>query len=116
MTNSKEAMHEYVKEGLRLEDLIDYQHKSVVSKTIISEPSGTVTLFAFDRGEELSEHTAPFDALVYVVDGSVEITISGNVYHLKRGEVMMMPANRPHAVHAVESFKMLLIMVKSLGQ
>jgi quercetin dioxygenase-like cupin family protein len=116
MANSEEAMHEYVKEGLQLEDLIDYQHKSVVSKTIISEPSGTVTLFAFDRGEELSEHTAPFDALVYVVDGSVEITISGNVYHLKRGEVMMMPANRPHAVHAVESFKMLLIMVKSLEQ
>ncbi len=86
------------------------------SSLAISKPSGTVTLFAFDRGEELSEHTTPFDALVYIVDGSVEITISGNVYHLKRGEVMIMPANRPHAIHAAESFKMLLVMVKSLEQ
>lgn len=112
MANNEKAVHEYVKEGLRLEDLIDYQDKSVVSKTLVSEPSGTVTLFAFGRGEGLSEHTAPFDALVYVVDGSVEITISGEVYQLKRGEVIMMPAHRPHAVHAVENFKMLLVMIK----
>lgn len=115
MANNKNAFHEYVKEGLLLEDLIDYQSGSIVSKTLISEPSGTVTLFAFGRGEGLSEHTAPFDALVYVVDGSAAITISGEEYQLKRGEVIMMPAQRPHALHAVENFKMLLVMIKNPG-
>jgi quercetin dioxygenase-like cupin family protein len=93
--------------------LIKYQRDAVVSKTIIDKPSGTLTLFAFDKGQALSEHTAPFDALVYLLDGEAEIMISGKSMHLERGEMVIMPANQPHALRAIGRFKMMLVMIKS---
>ena len=93
--------------------MVDYQKEAVVSKTIIEKKTGTVTLFAFDQGQGLSEHTTPFDALVQVLDGEVEIKISGIPFHLKQGEIIIMPANEPHALSAVKSFKMLLTMIRS---
>ena len=96
-----------------LVDMVDYQEEAVVSKTIIEKKTGTVTLFAFDQGQGLSEHTAPFDALVQVLDGEVEIKISRNPFHLRQGEMIIMPANEPHALKAVKQFKMLLTMIRS---
>jgi len=96
-----------------LVDMVTYQDGTVVSKTIIEKKTGTVTLFAFDQGQGLSEHTAPFDALVQVLDGEVEIKISGNPFHLKQNEMIIMPANEPHALKAVKRFKMLLTMIRS---
>jgi quercetin dioxygenase-like cupin family protein len=93
--------------------LIEYQAGSIVSREIISRPAGTVTLFAFDTGQGLSEHTAPFDAMVSVLDGEVEITISGRKYAMKTGDMIIMPANQPHALKAVSKFKMLLTMIRS---
>jgi quercetin dioxygenase-like cupin family protein len=98
---------------LNLSGLVDYQPGAVVSKTLIDKPAGTVTLFAFDKGQGLSEHTAPFDALVDVLDGEVEIKISGKAVLAKAGEIIIMPANQPHALKAVERFKMMLVMIKS---
>ena len=106
-------MSENLNTPQELEKLIDYQTGSVVSKTIIKKPSGTVTLFAFDKGETLSEHTTPFDALVYLVDGEAEITIGGKVNLVRKGEMIIMPANKPHAIKAKEKFKMMLVMIKS---
>ncbi len=94
-------------------DIVDYQKGAVVSKTIIEKKTGTVTLFAFDQGQGLSEHKAPFDALVQVLDGEVEIKISGKPFCLKQGDIIIMPANEPHALKAVKSFKMLLTMIRS---
>lgn len=96
-----------------LVDMVSYQEGSVVSKTIIKKKTGTVTLFAFDQGQGLSEHTAPFDAMVQVLDGEVEIKISGKPFLLKQGDMMIMPANQPHALSAVKRFKMLLTMIRS---
>ena len=96
-----------------LVDLVDYQEQAVVSKTVIEKKTGTVTVFAFDQGEGLSEHTAPFDALVYVLDGEVEITISGTPVIVRQGEMIIMPADKPHALKAVKTFKMMLVMIKS---
>ena len=96
-----------------LVDMVNYQKGAVVSKTLIEKNTGTVTLFAFDMGQGLSEHTAPFDALVQVLDGEVEIRISGKPFHLKQGEIIIMPANEPHALKAVNNFKMLLTMIRS---
>ena len=96
-----------------LNDLVAYQDGSVVSKEIIKKDKGTVTLFAFDKGQGLSEHTAPFDALVYVFDGKAEISISGKPNHLKAGEMIIMPANQPHALKATERFKMMLVMIRA---
>jgi quercetin dioxygenase-like cupin family protein len=92
--------------------LVDYQSGTVLSRTIVERNAGTVTLFAFDKGQGLSEHTAPFDALVYVIDGEVDITISGQSTRLKAGEAVIMPANKPHALKALERFKMVLVMIK----
>jgi len=92
---------------------VDYQENSIVSRTIIDKETGTVTLFAFDRGQGLSEHTAPFDAMVYIVEGEVEVKISGKSYHLKEGNMIVMPANKPHALKALSKFKMLLVMIRS---
>ena len=92
---------------------IGYANDAVVSKTIIKKETGTVTLFAFDKGQGLSEHTAPFDALVQIVDGEAEIIINEESYILRKGEIIIMPANIPHALNAKEKFKMLLTMVKS---
>ncbi len=96
-----------------LASMIEYQDGAVVSREIVKKPTGTVTLFAFDKGQGLSEHTAPFDALVTIVDGEAEITISGKPYNVKKGELIIMPANEPHSLKAVEKFKMLLVMIKS---
>ncbi len=94
-------------------DLVDYRESSVVSRTILDKKTGTVTLFAFDQGQGLSEHTAPFDALVYLLEGEAEITISGRILRLKQGEMVIMPANQPHALRASEKFKMILTMIRS---
>lgn len=98
---------------LKTLDLIDYQDGAVVSREIIRKETGTVTIFAFDKGEGLSEHTAPFDAMVQVIDGKAEIIISGNKNLVEAGEMIIMPANDPHALNAVERFKMILTMVRS---
>jgi quercetin dioxygenase-like cupin family protein len=96
-----------------LVDSVNYQDESVVSKTLIKKETGTVTLFAFDQTQGLSEHTAPFDALVCVLEGEVEIRISGTPVILKQGEMITMPANKPHALKAIKKFKMMLIMIRS---
>lgn len=93
--------------------MIEYQEGAVVSKTIIKKETGTVTLFAFDEGQGLSEHTAPFDALVYIPEGRVKIRISGKPHELGAGEMLIMPANQPHSLRALTKFKMMLIMIKS---
>jgi quercetin dioxygenase-like cupin family protein len=92
---------------------VDYQKGAVVSREILSKPTGTVTVFAFDEGQGLSEHTAPFDALVHVLDGEAQITISGELHAVAAGEIIVMPANRPHALKALRPFKMMLIMIRS---
>ncbi len=94
-------------------DMVSYQEGSVVSRTIIKKETGTVTLFAFDKGQALSEHTAPFDAMVHIVDGKAEVSITGNPIVLENGGMVVMPANEPHALKALEKFKMVLTMVKS---
>ena len=102
-----------IEEAVNLVSLVDYQDGSVVSKEVIKKDKGTVTLFAFDKGQGLSEHTAPFDALVYIIDGNAEITIAGKARSLKAGEAIIMPANKPHFLKAIERFKMLLVMIKA---
>jgi len=97
----------------RLIDLVAYQDQAVVSKTLIEKKTGTVTLFAFDAEQGLSEHTAPFDAMVEVLDGEVEITISGRPFLLGPGEMIVMPADEPHALKAKTRFKMMLTMIRS---
>ena len=100
-------------QAIRLVDLADYQEGSVVSRTIIDKKTGTVTFFAFAEGQGLSGHTAPFDALVYLLEGEAEIIISGTPVHLKSGEMVIMPANQPHALKAIKNFKMILTMIRS---
>ena len=99
--------------ALKLAGLAQYQPGAIVSREVIRKQTGTVTVFAFDGGEELSEHTAPFDALAFGLDGRAEITISGKVHRLNAGEMIIMPANEPHALNAVGKFKMALIMIRS---
>lgn len=96
-----------------LQELIGYQEGAVVSRTLIDKKVGTVTLFAFDKNQGLSEHTAPFDALAYIVDGEATVTIAGKPLQLKKGEMTVMPANQTHALVAVSRFKMLLVMIRS---
>ena len=98
---------------LNLAKMVDYQDGSVVSRTIVEKNTGTVTLFAFDKGQGLSEHSAPFDALVYVIEGTTAITISGEAFNLQGGESIIMPADKPHALDALEKCKMMLVMIKS---
>ena len=100
-------------EVLKLVELVDYQDGSVVSREIMKKQTGTVTLFAFAAGQGLSEHTAPFDASVYVLDGVAEVTISGTVYMVEAGELIVMPAGEPHSLKASARFKMLLTMIRS---
>ena len=102
-----------VGEAGSLVGLVDYQDGSVVSKEVIKKEKGTVSVFAFDKGQGLSEHTAPFDALVYILDGQVEINIAGKSHLLKTGQVIIIPANKPHSLKAIEHFKMLLVMIKA---
>ena len=111
-------MEEMKTEGLtqkpaQLKDWADYQVGSIVSRKIIQKETGTVTFFAFDQGQELSTHSAPYDALVQVVDGEAEIWIEDRPHQLCAGQILMLPANRPHAVKATKQFKMLLVMIRS---
>ena len=106
-------MQEVYGQAKKLVDLIDYQEGSVVSKMIIQKEIGNVTLFAFDKDQGLSEHAAPFDALVHVLEGEAEITISGKPNTVKEGQIIIMPANDPHALKAVTKYKMLLTMIRS---
>jgi quercetin dioxygenase-like cupin family protein len=96
-----------------MRDLVVYQEGSIVSKEIIKKTTGTVTIFAFDRDQGLSEHTAPFDALVYILDGEAEIIISGEPHHLKEGDMIIMPGGKPHALKAPRRFKMMLVMIRT---
>jgi quercetin dioxygenase-like cupin family protein len=98
---------------LMVSDLVSYQDGSVVSRELIRKDAGTVTVFAFDKGQGLSEHTAPFDALVHIIDGEAEIKISGKSSRVTTGEIIIMPANKPHALKALKKFKMMLVMLKS---
>jgi quercetin dioxygenase-like cupin family protein len=100
-------------QAMNLTDMIGYQTGSVVSREIIKKPNGNITLFAFDEGEELSEHTAPFDAIAHILEGEAEIKLSGKSNNLKEGEMIIMPANEPHSVKALRKFKMTLTMIKS---
>lgn len=96
-----------------LASLAQYQADSIVSRTLVHKPSGTVTLFAFAQGQSLSEHTAPYDALVQILDGRAEISIAGESFSVTQGEAIILPANKPHALNAAENFKMLLTMIRT---
>ena len=100
-------------EPLTLTELVAYQEGSVVSRTLIDKKVGTVTVFAFGAGQGLSEHTAPYDVCVQILDGEAEITIAGTVHHLAAGQMIIMPANKPHALRAEKRFKMLLVMIRA---
>lgn len=96
----------------RLIELVEYAPDSIVSKAILDKPAGTITLFAFDQGQKLSEHTAPYDAVVQILDGKARLTIGGEDVEAVAGQIIIMPANVPHAVYADEKFKMLLTMIR----
>ncbi len=98
---------------LKLDELVAYQEDTVISRQITKEEAGNVTLFAFAEGQELSEHTAPYDALVHVLDGEVDLRLSGKPFTLHAGEAIIMPANEPHSLKAVKPFKMLLTMIRA---
>jgi quercetin dioxygenase-like cupin family protein len=102
-----------IAEVVRLIDLVNYQEGAVVSRTLVNRPTGTVTLFAFDEGQGLSEHTAPFDALAHLLEGEAEIVVSGKPLRMTAGEAVLMPANQPHSLKALSRFKMLLTMIRS---
>ena len=112
VTTIQEKKEPLTAKVLDMARLVEYQTGSVVSRAIIQKKTGTVTLFAFDEGQGLSEHTAPFDALVCLLDGEAEVIISGNAQVLKKGEMIIMPANEPHALKAVKPFKMMLVMIR----
>ena len=99
--------------ALGISDLVDYQDGAVVSRAVIKKKTGSVTLFAFDEGQELSEHTVPYDALVQLLEGDAEITVSGTAHRLAPGKMIVMPADEPHSVRATTRFKMLLTMIRS---
>ncbi len=102
-----------IEKAASMKDLVAYQDGSIVSKEIIKKTTGTVTLFAFDRDQGLSEHTAPFDALVCILDGEAEIIIAGQPHLLTAGEMIIMPGGKPHALKAPKRFKMMLVMIRS---
>jgi len=106
-------MSQLIGKAADLGGLVDYQDGAVVSKELIRKEKGTLTLFAFDQGQGLSQHTAPFDAFVYILDGQAQITISAQPHHLVSGQMIIMPANQPHALAAIKRFKMLLVMIKA---
>ena len=110
--SKRENVKKPVPEASRLVDMVNYQEDAIVSKTIIERKAGTITLFSFDEGQGLSEHTAPYDAMVHILDGEAEVVISGKALHLREGEMVVMPANKPHALKALKRFKMLLTMIK----
>lgn len=93
-------------------DLVDYREGSIVSRTLVDDQSGTVTMFAFDQGQRLSEHTSPYDAMVQVLDGAAEITVAGETHTVVSGELIIMSAGQPHSINAVQPFKMMLVMIR----
>jgi len=107
--NERSLLHK----GGPADGLVDYQEAAVVSRTLLKGPAGTVTAFALDAGQELSEHTAPFDALIFLLDGAAEVRISGVPHHLTVGDILLLPANAPHVVKATARFKMILIMLRT---
>lgn len=109
MTNSSTINHNSIYDF----NIIEYQEKAVVSRTIIDKKVGTVTFFAFSEGQGLSEHSAPYDALVIILDGEAEIVISGTPFRLNKDQFIIMPANEPHSLSAISRFKMMLVMIKS---
>jgi len=111
--DQEKSMKDIRGKAISVPGLADYQRDSIVSRTIIDKKIGTVTIFAFDEGQGLSEHTAPFDALVQIVDGEAEITISGKSLAAKQGEMVIMPAGEPHSLRAIKRFKMLLTMIRA---
>jgi len=115
MSTGPQAAHNQMPgaEVVRLAELVSYQPGAVVSRTLIKRPTGTVTAFAFDAGQGLSEHTAAFDALVQMIEGEAEFTVAGKAFRLQTGEAILLPANQPHAVAALTPFKMLLTMIRS---
>jgi quercetin dioxygenase-like cupin family protein len=104
---------ELLAKAVNMAGLVEYQAGTVVSREVLTRPTGTVTVFAFDAGQGLSEHTAPFDALVYLLDGEADITIAGKPIAARQGDMVIVPANQPHALMAVRRFKMLLVMIRS---
>ncbi len=106
-------MKDFLAKALKMKDLAAYQDGAVVSKEVLKKDTGTVTVFAFDQGQGLSEHTAPFDALVEILDGEAEVIISGAAHQVSEGEMIIMPANEPHALKANKRFKMMLVMIRS---
>ena len=108
-----EELGQVVGQEVRAASLVDVQPGAVVSRELISKPQGTVTIFAFDQGQGLSEHTAPFDALVHALEGQVQITIGGVAHEVAEGELIIMPANVPHALTALTPFKMMLVMIRA---
>jgi quercetin dioxygenase-like cupin family protein len=111
--NKGQASNNRLMSPRSINDFINYQEDAVVSRELIRKATGIVTLFAFDKNQGLSEHTAPYDALVMITDGQAEITVSGVKHEIKAGEMLLMPANSPHALKALEPFKMVLTMIKS---
>jgi quercetin dioxygenase-like cupin family protein len=109
----RKMLGEELSQSGKLADLIEYQKGSVVSRTIIDKKTGTVTLFAFDKGEGLSEHTSPYEALIFIVDGEAEVKVAAKSGVLKTGDMIMLPANKPHALRGIQRFKMLLVMIRS---
>lgn len=109
----QKASEDLAAKALKLADLAQLQAGAIVSREILRKKTGTVTVFAFDKGEELSEHTAPFDALVFALEGQADVSISGTPHRVKAGEMIIMPAGKPHALKAVDPFKMALIMIRS---
>jgi quercetin dioxygenase-like cupin family protein len=116
MTGKEEkarVLTECMGKGQKMLELIEYANDSIVSKTLLDKSAGTITLFAFDQGQKLSEHTAPYDAVVQVLDGKARVTIGGKQQDVSQGQIIIMPANVPHAVNAGERFKMLLTMIRA---
>jgi len=111
--NKKNVLQSCVSRGQRLAELVEYAKDSIVSKTILDKSAGTITLFAFDKGQRLSEHKAPYDAVVQILDGMAKLTIGGRETDVPAGQIIIMPADVPHAVAAEEKFKMMLIMVRA---
>jgi quercetin dioxygenase-like cupin family protein len=113
MADNTSMSDELLAKVVDLAGLVEYQPQAIVSRTLVKRPTGTVTLFAFDEGQQLSEHTAPFDAIVQLLEGEMEITISGKPLVLAEGQMVIMPAEQPHAVRAPRRCKMLLVMIRS---